>query len=121
MEVGLFRFALVVVLCAVAVLAAEFRSQRAAAEEPEFSEAYLNDRDNIERGQKLWKQQCVKCHGSSSYPGKAPKLEPEKMSPREIYLKTTYGFGNMPAWEDVFSDEERKAITAYMKSDIFSP
>jgi hypothetical protein len=27
----------------------------------------------------------------------------------------------MPAWEHVFSDEERMAITAYMKSSRFSP
>jgi hypothetical protein len=43
------------------------------------------------------------------------------MDPDEIYLKTTYGFGRMPAWEDVFTDEERMAITAYMKSSRFSP
>jgi hypothetical protein len=42
------------------------------------------------------------------------------MAPDEIYLKTTYGFGRMPPWEDVFSDHERMAMTAYMKSDRFS-
>lgn len=115
----MFRF--LVVLCGLAALASASSSQRAAAQEPEFTEAYLNDRDNIEHGRELWKQQCVKCHGRSSYPGKAPKLEPDGLSAEEIYLKTTYGFGNMPAWEDVFSDDERMAITAYMKSDVFSP
>jgi hypothetical protein len=58
--------------------------------------------------------------GAGSYPGKAPKLNPRRMAPDEIYLKTTYGFGRMPPWEDVFSDHERMAITAYMKSDRFS-
>jgi hypothetical protein len=33
----------------------------------------------------------------------------------------TYGFGRMPAWEPVFSDHERMAVTAYLKSDRFSP
>jgi mono/diheme cytochrome c family protein len=92
-----------------------------SAQVPEFSEAFLSDEDNIRLGQELWRQQCVKCHGSSSYPGKAPKLNPARMDPDEIYLKTTYGFGRMPAWEDVFTDEERMAITAYMKSSRFSP
>ena len=91
------------------------------AQEAEFTDAYLSDEDNIRLGQELWRQQCVKCHGASSYPGKAPKLNPARMAPDEIYLKTTYGFGRMPAWEDVFSDEERMAITAYMKSKRFSP
>ena len=27
---------------------------------------------------------------------------------------------NMPAWEDVFTDDERMAITAYVKSPHFS-
>lgn len=117
----MFRSALVVVLCGLTVLASPSSTRQAAAEEPEFTEEYLSDADNIERGRQLWKQQCVKCHGRSSYPGKAPKLEPGRLTAEEIYLKTTYGFGRMPAWEDVFSDEERKAITAYMKSDIFSP
>ena len=117
----MFRFVLVVVLCGLAVLGLASPGERAAAQEPEFTEAYLSDEENIERGRELWKQQCVKCHGRSSYPGKAPKLEPDDLTPREIYLKTTYGFGRMPAWENVFSDAERKAITAYMKSDVFSP
>ena len=36
-----------------------------------------------------------------------------------LYLRITYGFGRMPAWEDQFSDHERMAITAYMKSHLF--
>ena len=65
-------------------------------------------------------QQCVKCHGKGAYPGKAPKLKVKKLSPEDIYLRVTYGYGKMPAWEDVFTDEERMAITAYMKSPHFS-
>jgi hypothetical protein len=36
------------------------------------------------------------------------------------YARITYGYGNMPAWEDVFTDAERVAITAYLKSPNFS-
>jgi Cytochrome C oxidase, cbb3-type, subunit III len=42
------------------------------------------------------------------------------MPPDDIYTKVTYGFRKMPPWEHVFSNHERAAITAYMKSDIFS-
>jgi mono/diheme cytochrome c family protein len=92
----------------------------AQSDEVEFTEEYLNDPEHIDLGKELFQQQCSRCHGKGSYPGKAPTLDPDRMPPDEIYLKVTYGFGRMPPWEDVFSDEERKAITAYMKSDIFS-
>lgn len=92
----------------------------AQSDEVQFTEEYLNNRENIELGRDLFRQQCTRCHGKGSYPGKAPELEPGAMPPDEIYLKVTYGFGRMPPWEEVFSDDERKAITAYMKSDIFS-
>jgi mono/diheme cytochrome c family protein len=92
----------------------------AQSDEVEFTEEYLNDPAHIELGRELFREQCTRCHGKGSYPGKAPPLDPGRMPPDEIFLKVTYGFGRMPAWEDIFSEEERKAITAYMKSDIFS-
>ena len=106
------------VLCLLALASLASASSGMAQE---FTDAYMSDEENIRLGQELWRQQCVKCHGASSYPGKAPKLNPARMDSDEIYLKTTYGFGRMPAWEDVFTDEERMAITAYMKSSRFSP
>ena len=88
--------------------------------EPEFTEAFLNDPENIQHGKELFQEQCTRCHGRGAYPGKAPKLTPRHMPPEEIYAKVTYGFGKMPPWEHVFSNEERADITAYMKSNIFS-
>lgn len=113
--------ALVLILTALMALALPPSWKAAVADETELTEEFLSDPENITLGQELWRQQCVKCHGAGSYPGKAPKLNPRRMAPDEIYLKTTYGFGRMPPWEDVFSDHERMAITAYMKSDRFSP
>jgi hypothetical protein len=55
-----------------------------------------------------------------AYPGKAPKLNAKKLSPEDIYPRVTYGYRRMPAREDVFTDDERMAITAYMKSPRFS-
>lgn len=109
------RIALVLalVLPAGAILAAEDA-------EPEFTEEFLTDQENIDLGHELFRQQCSRCHGKGSYPGKAPKLKPKKSAPEDIYAKVTYGFGKMPPWEDTFTNHERAAITAYMKSPIFS-
>ena len=55
------------------------------------------------------------------YPGKAPKLNPGQLAPDFIYERVTFGFGKMPAWKDVFSDEQRRGVVAYIKSRDFSP
>jgi mono/diheme cytochrome c family protein len=93
---------------------------RAAADETGLTEDYLNDSANIEHGKELFKGQCNKCHGKGAYPGKAPKLKPRKLSAEDVYLRITYGWRKMPPWEEVYSDEERMALTAYVKSPIFS-
>ena len=90
------------------------------ADETGLTPEFMNDPAHIALGQQLFRQQCVKCHGKGAYPGKAPKLKVKKLSPEDIYLRVTYGYGNMPAWEEVFTDEERMAITAYLKSPGFS-
>jgi hypothetical protein len=47
------------------------------------------------------------------------QLKVKKLSPEDIYLRVTYGYGRMPAWEKVFTAEERMAITVYMKGPRF--
>ena len=99
-------------------------SQAASAPQeppPKFDTAYLNNGRNIEAGREVWEQQCRHCHGKAAYPGKAPKLNPGAYTPDFVYDRVTYGFGKMPPWKDVFSLEQRKAVTAYVKSDGFSP
>ena len=86
-----------------------------AAEDPVFTDEYLSEPANIQLGRELFRQQCNKCHGKGAYPGKAPKLKPRKLSADDIYLRITYGFRKMPPWEEIFSDEERMALTAYLK------
>ncbi len=92
----------------------------ARGDETGLTPEFMSDPAHIELGQQLFKQQCVKCHGKGAYPGKAPKLKVKKLSPEDIYLRVSYGWGRMPAWEHIFSDQERMAITAYMKSPNFS-
>ncbi len=104
----------------LSMLASLVVAEAAIADETGLTEAFMNDPANIELGQELFVQQCAKCHGKGAYPGKAPKLNARKLTPEDIYLRVTYGFRRMPAWEEVFSDEQRMAITAYMKSPHFS-
>lgn len=86
-----------------------------------FNQAYLSNPANIQIGKIVWEEQCRHCHGAAAYPGKAPKLNPGQLAPDLIYDRVTFGFGKMPAWKDVFSDEQRKGVVAYIKSSEFSP
>jgi len=86
-----------------------------------FSEAYLGDQANIDAGKAVWQKQCRHCHGKAAYPGKAPKLKPSRYTADLVYDRVTYGFRKMPAWEKVYSQEERMAVVAFVLSDQFSP
>jgi mono/diheme cytochrome c family protein len=103
--------------------AAAFAQEQKAVKEtvPVFDQAYLQNKKNVAAGKDVWDNQCRHCHGAAAYPGKAPKLNPGRMEPGFIYDRVTFGFGKMPAWKDVFSLEQRKAVVAYIKSDDFSP
>ena len=87
----------------------------------EFTPDYLADAANLEQGKALWEKQCRHCHGSAAYPGKAPNLKPYIYKPKFVYKRVTDGFRKMPAWKDVFSQEERMAIVAYVMSRQFAP
>ena len=93
---------------------------RSMADETELTEEFMTSEDNIELGRTLFQKRCKFCHGKGAYPGKAPKLKPKKMSTEQVYTRITYGFRAMPGWEHEFDDHERMALTAYIKSPIFS-
>ena len=86
-----------------------------------FTEEFLADEHNIHEGREVWEEQCQHCHGKKAYPGKAPKLQPRRYKPDFVYRRVTDGFRKMPSWKDVYSDEERMQVTAYVLSPKFSP
>jgi mono/diheme cytochrome c family protein len=86
-----------------------------------FTDAFLADEHNIHEGREIWEEQCQHCHGKKAYPGKAPKLQPRRYKPDFVYRRVTDGFRKMPPWKDVYSDEERMQVTAYVLSSKFSP
>ncbi len=53
--------------------------------------------------------------------GQGAKLKPAKYTPEFVFDRVTHGFRKMPAWKDVFTKEERMAVSAYVKSRKFSP
>lgn len=107
---------------AIAPALAQQDPKTAAAEKPPvFDSKFLQDPANIKVGETVWTGQCRHCHGSSAYPGKAPKLRPGALDPVFIYERVTDGFQKMPAWKEVFSQHERMSVVAYIKSGDFSP
>ena len=112
----------VVALFGLAVL---FAGPAVYAEEkeipPAFTKATLEDPKNIATGKEIWIEQCGLCHGAKSYPGKAPKLKPRRYKPDFVFRRVTKGFRKMPAWQDVYTRDERIAIVAYIMSKDFSP
>jgi mono/diheme cytochrome c family protein len=88
---------------------------------PPMDQAMLTDPERIEAGRAFWEEQCRHCHGRDAYPGKAPKLNPRRYSPEFVYHRITFGFRGMPAWEGIYSQEERIDMVAYILSGEFSP
>ncbi len=108
---------------AAAIAAATLPPPPSSEEEevPEFTESYLTTAEAITTGDGLWGKQCRHCHGNSAYPGKAPKLTPASYTADFVFDRITNGFKKMPGWKSVFTLDERKALTAYVLSDKFSP
>lgn len=105
-------------------MAAPLPQIKSAQEEeaiPEFTAPFMASANAIENGGELWAKQCRHCHGSSAYPGKAPKLRPSAYKPEFVFDRITNGFRKMPAWKSVFTLDQRKDLVAHILSSRFSP
>ena len=112
-----------VILCLAGLPANAQRLKDASGRNPipELPADHLESTAVIAEGQVLWQDQCAHCHGAKAYPGKAPKLTPRRYTPAFVYDRVTYGFRKMPPWEEVYSEDERIAIVAWVMSRNFSP
>lgn len=90
------------------------------AQEARFTTQYLNDPRAIEQGRQVWVKRCTFCHGKTAYPGKGPKLDPSRYTPQFVYDRVVKGFRGMPSWTHEFTDEELRAVVAYILSGDFS-
>ena len=86
-----------------------------------FTDTVMKDTSLIALGQQVWDSQCRHCHGNSAYPGKAPKLKPSGYRPDFVYDRVTNGFRKMPAWRDIFTEQQRVGVTVYIMSPEFAP
>jgi mono/diheme cytochrome c family protein len=113
-----------ILVIGIAVTTPSILASAQASEEypiPEFTEEFLDDPETLATGRDVWETTCQPCHGASAYPGKAPKLRPAQLDAELVYDRVTWGFRQMPAWEDVLSEEERMSVSAYVVSRRFSP
>ena len=85
-----------------------------------LSPEFLQDPKNIEQGRAVWKTRCQFCHGKAAYPGKAPKLDPSRYTPEFVYDRVTNGYKGMPSWRQEFSEQELRAVVAWVMSKEFS-
>ncbi len=90
------------------------------AAEIKLTEEFMNDPDNIAVGKGIFEKHCSRCHGRKAYPGKAPKLKPQKYKPIFVYNRITNGFRGMPAWKRLYNKKQRKSLTAYIMSKNFT-
>ncbi len=90
------------------------------AQDMEFSEEFMSDMSVIREGRDHFQAQCGHCHGSRAYPGKAPRLTPDRYEPDFVYWVIQSGYGRMPSFEDRFTHEETMTIVAWVKSNLFS-
>ena len=88
---------------------------------PPLPSEVLKDDKVIAQGMAIWQEQCTHCHGSKAYPGKAPKLEPQRYKPEFVWDRVHNGFRAMPGWKDVYTPEQIVAVVAYVLSDEFWP
>jgi mono/diheme cytochrome c family protein len=88
--------------------------------QPEFTEEFLADMAVIREGRELFRGQCGHCHGSRAYPGKAPRLRPDRYEPDFVYWVVVGGYGQMPPFAEHFDHEDVRRIVAWVKSPYFS-
>ena len=88
---------------------------------PPLPREMLTEPARVAAGKSVWDEQCTHCHGRNAYPGKAPKLDPGRYSPEFVYHRVTYGFRGMPPFQEIYDEQQRIGVIAYILSPGFSP
>ena len=101
--------------------AAAEEEQRPHDPAPPLPKEVLDDPKVIARGEEIWQEQCSHCHGSKAYPGKAPRLQPNRYTPDFVWDRVHNGFRGMPTWKDVYSPSDVVAVVAWVMSEDFFP
>ena len=110
-------FIFILTLTSISALSIKVNSQ----EKIKFTNEIMKNADLFKTGKEIWFDQCTHCHGYKAYPGKAPKLKPKRYKPQFVYKRIAKGFRKMPAWEEIYSQEEMQSIVVYVMDKKFSP
>ncbi len=116
----MFRAIVLGALALVGLALLPFGSSGLAQRKGEFTREFLDDPSRIELGRGIWERRCKFCHGRAAYPGKAPRLEPSRYTPGFVYDRVANGFQAMPPWKGEFSEDELRAVVAYVLSKDFA-
>ncbi len=93
---------------------------------PPKTTEFRNDKDSIDRGQKLYVQHCQKCHGEKGL-GDGPTAKNSTIKPANLTnlskeLTNTYlvvqinnGRGDMPKWQDFLNTQQTWDLTQYLR------
>ncbi len=80
---------------------------------------YAPEEQNIEiDGELVYLNQCASCHGENGQLGvsNSSDLSVTTLSEEEMFKVITKGQGQMPPFEYLISEEERKAVIQHVKS-----
>ena len=116
---------LVVAVCYAGQKAAPWKATESAAE---VKNPIRASAEGIERGQKIFTQQCVPCHGergkgdgpAGKYLGTTlpdfTSAEMNKQTDGELFWKISTGKAPMPTFEQILSDEQRWLVVHYLRT-----
>jgi mono/diheme cytochrome c family protein len=100
-------------------------SSQGATAPPAQAPPNLETSDAVESGARLFRENCVQCHGAPGVPAVVQGLKPappnllaagRRNDPAEIFLKVKDGIAGtaMPAFGDILSDESRWSLAAFL-------
>ena len=88
----------------------------AIAGDSAFPKEFLQNEQQILLGRQVFFERCTYCHAKKGV-GKAPQLRPSERNADFIFGRVTDGFQGMPSWGLVLTEEQRRALVAFILSD----
>ena len=85
------------------------------------------EKDITKIGEQIYTRDCLRCHGATGE-GNGPEAKNQERPPMNLkqtvnqvkhfdfYLSISQMDGSMPGWNHPYTDEERRAIAAYLKT-----
>jgi mono/diheme cytochrome c family protein len=109
----------------LAPISSSAASSQGATAPPAQVPPNLETPDAVQSGARLFRENCVQCHGAPGVPPVVQGLKPappnllaagRRNDPAEVFLKVTNGIAGtaMPAFGNILSDESRRRLAAFL-------